>query len=72
MFALQDLVDDEDLENISAVEKEGDSPFFWQSPPPLEKRRGPVTRSTLVLIPGSMAGILAQPKKSTDCRTKKS
>jgi len=28
MFALQDLVDDEDLENISAVEKESDSPFF--------------------------------------------
>lgn len=27
MFALQDLVDDEDLDNISAIEKEGDSPF---------------------------------------------
>jgi len=28
MFALQDLVGDQDLENISAVEKESDSPFF--------------------------------------------
>ena len=27
-FVLQDLVDNEDLENISAVEKESDSPFF--------------------------------------------
>ena len=28
MFALQDLLDDEDLENISAVEKESNSPLF--------------------------------------------
>jgi hypothetical protein len=28
MFALQDIVDDEELENISEVEKESDSPFF--------------------------------------------
>ena len=27
-FALQDLVDNEELENISAIEKESDSPFF--------------------------------------------
>ena len=28
MFALQDLVDDQDLENIAGVEKESDSPYF--------------------------------------------
>jgi hypothetical protein len=27
-FALQDLGDDQDLENISAAERESDSPFF--------------------------------------------
>ncbi|MGH9823162.1 MAG: hypothetical protein ACREDR_07925, partial [Blastocatellia bacterium] len=28
MFALQDLVDNEDLDNIAAIEKESDCPFF--------------------------------------------
>jgi len=36
-FALQDLVDDDDLENISAVEKESDSPFFLAIAPAVRK-----------------------------------
>jgi len=52
MFALQDLVDNEDLDNISEIEKESDSPFFRIAAgtqpnrlryrvPRSEKKRGP-------------------------------
>jgi len=70
MFALQDLVDHEDLDSISEIEKESDSPFFRIAAgtqpnrlryrvPRLEKKRGPEIRNTRAQSPESLLSRLS-------------